>query len=381
MRTWSGAPANVAACLERQGVGVVGIETSLGRLHQAWFAGTHLFFRYGQIGSSEAIARGPAMRWSRARSLSRELTRLGIMQVLHTGTLDLQPAADEGSITHYLLCDHTWNLSLRHRPDLGEYSDRAIRLIDEAERAAYGGCRHIFTFGDYVRADLIAHYGVAPGRVTVVGSGMGNIAPYAGPKDYARGRLLFIAKHYFFEKGGPLLLDAFRIALRNRPDLTLTVVGNGDIRGSVSRCRNVQFRPYVPWSELQTLLREATLLVQPMLNDPWGQVYLEALVSRTPVIGLDRNGLPEIIQNGRFGFLVGDATPEALVEAILDATADPARLADMGLLGQDHVLRHFSWDRVAEKIRNVVGRPEHGASCGVLPGTPPSRSAATPLSD
>ena len=98
------------------------------------------------------------------------------------------------------------------------------------------------------------------------------------------------------------------------------------------------------------LYRESTLLVQPMLNDPWGQVYLEAMVSRTPVMGLNRNGLPELVDGGRHGFLVDRADPSALAEAIVSAVSDPGRLESMAATAQRHVLQNYSWGRVAERI-------------------------------
>src|SRR5690606_25598863 len=127
--------------------------------------------------------------------------------------------------------------------------------------------------------------------------GHGDIQPYAGPKDFSKKQLLFIAKHLFIEKGGQLLLDAFRIALQRDPELTLTIVGTDAAKPWAKDTRNVTFLPFVPWTTLEQLLRDSTLLVQPMLNDPWGQVYLEALSSRTPAIGLNRNGLGEITRN------------------------------------------------------------------------------------
>jgi glycosyltransferase involved in cell wall biosynthesis len=355
-RTWSSAPASVADGLERRGIRVTGIDTSLSRLHYAVFAGVHLLSGYGQFKSSEAIARGPAIRRFRALGLARQLKRLKIARVLHTGTLDMPPAADETGIVHYLLCDQTWHLSLRYRSDAVSYTDQAIREFEKLEHQAYARSHHIFTFGEYVRANLVSHYGVPEHRVTAVGSGMGNIQPYTGPKDYTHGSLLFIAKHLFVEKGGSLLLDAFRLAVGERPNLTLTIVGDRRSHEREINCPNVTFRPFVPWSELEALLRQATLLVQPMLNDPWGQVYLEALTSRTPVIGLNRNGLPEITRNGQFGFLVDSATPEALARAILDATSNPDRLIDMGHRGQRYVMEHYSWDRVAQRIFDVIER-------------------------
>lgn len=351
--TWSSAPASIAQGLERRGVRVIGIDISLDRFRYALFGGAHLLSRYGRFRYSEAIARGPSVRRFRARKLRREMARLGITRVLHTGTLDMPPTGENG-IAHYLLCDHTWHLSLRHRPDAANYTTKAIEDFDEQERQAYLKSRHIFTFGEYVRQDIVSHYGIPAHRVTAVGSGMGHIKPYAGDKDYRNGRLLFVAKHLFREKGGGLLLDAFRLVVRERPDLRLTIVGNEQAVAAAKGCPNVDVRPFVPWSELEYLLHRAMLLVQPMLNDPWGQVYLEALVSRTPVVGLRRNGLPEITRDGRFGFLVDRATPEDLARTILDAASAPERLGEMGRLGQRHVVETYSWDRAAQRIFDII---------------------------
>lgn len=353
-RTWSSAPANVAKALEGQGLGIVGIDVSVGRLHYAVFAGAHLLTGLGRFRYSEAIARGPSMRRYRARKLSRELRRLGISRVLHTGTLDMTSTPDYFGVAHYLFCDHTWHLSLQHRPDAGDYSAKALREFDDLERAAYHACHHVFTFGEYVRQDLISHYGMPEHRVTAVGSGMGRVKPYTGAKDYTSGRLLFIAKHLFSEKGGDLLVEAFRLAVKQRPDLTLTIVGNEKAMRAAAGCPNIEVKPFVPWEELESLQQRAAILVQPMLNDPWGQVYLEAMVSRTPVIGLRRNGLPEITQDGRFGFLVDKATPHALAEAIIEAVSQPDRLAEMGTAGQQYVLQNYSWDHVGRRIFEVI---------------------------
>jgi glycosyltransferase involved in cell wall biosynthesis len=190
------------------------------------FAGAYLLAGHGHFRYSEAIARGPAMRRYRARKLGRELERLGVDRVLHTGTLDMPFGPDPSGRVHYLFCDHTWHLSLEHRPDAGTYTAKAIRDFDELERSAYQACDHIFTFGEYVRQDLVTHYGIPAYRVTAVGSGMGRVEPYTGPKDYGNGRLLFIAKHLFSEKGGDLLVEGFKLAVKERPDLSLTIVGN-----------------------------------------------------------------------------------------------------------------------------------------------------------
>jgi glycosyltransferase involved in cell wall biosynthesis len=67
-------------------------------------------------------------------------------------------------------------------------------------------------------------------------------------------------------------------------------------------------------------------------------------------MGLARNGLPELTDGGRRGFLVDRAHPDALAEAIVCAVSEPARLQAMADAAQRYVLRVHSWDCVAERM-------------------------------
>jgi glycosyltransferase involved in cell wall biosynthesis len=267
-RTWSGAPYNVARHLARMGHHVEGLHPDLSRIRLAGLAALRWLGGHGLASKSEALQRMSQARIRRARIIAREVDRRSIDRVVHTGTLDLPLATTQDGAQHYLLCDHTWDLSLRHRPDRTNYDLTLLSQFEELERKAYADMRHIFTFAQYVRTNLIEHYGIAPDRVTVVGSGMGNILPFAGPKDYVGGHMLFVAKHLFVEKGGPLVLEGFRRARRKRPDLSLVIVGHEDHRAAAADQEGVVFFGHVPWSTLEALYRSAALLVQPMLNDP-----------------------------------------------------------------------------------------------------------------
>lgn len=349
-RTWSGAPFNVGRCLQKLGVAVEGIHAGSSRGGRALLSLRYLLQGYGLPRTSEALLRMPEARRQAARHLAEIAHRRHIHHILHFGSLDLPPADLSDGVKHYLYCDHDWSLSLRHRTDMASYSPRALDAFERQEQAALTAAEHVFTFGAYVRDHIISHYGLAPDRVTAVGSGMGQIEAYEQPKGFTRPSLLFVAKHIFAAKGGHLLVEAFRLARIQRPDLTLTIVGDEGSRRHVPPHPGIHFHARLPWRELQRLYRMSTLLVQPMLNDPWGQVYLEALASRTPVIGLMRNGLPEILEHGRHGFLVEQAEPAALADTILQALSDPDRLARMAWSGQQHVLRSYSWDSVAQRM-------------------------------
>ena len=349
LRTWSGAPANVASGLERLGVVVKELQPQLRKTTKIGIALRDMLAGRGRPVSSEQVLRSLTTRRRLAAQVAEQARRLGATNVMHTGTLDLLPDRSDG-LQHYLYCDHTWALARKHHIHAAQYTERALDAFEQAERHSLDGVAHVFTFGAYVRDNLIAHYGLAPDRVTAVGSGMGAIQPWHDAKDFAQPRLLFVAKHLFEAKGGVLLVEAFKIARHRRRDLELTIVGDPRSRSFVPEMAGLSFRAHLPWDELQRLYRKSTLLVQPMLNDPWGQVYLEAMVSRTPVMGLARNGLPELVDGGRHGFLVDRADPQSLAEAILSALSDPHRLESMAERAQAYVLATHSWDRVAERI-------------------------------
>jgi len=350
MKSWSGAPANLAKELERLGVTVDSIRPGMGRLEKLGVAACDMMAGLGRPLSTEQVLRGLRSRRRLAAQVAEQAKQIGARHVLHTGTFDL-PARDlAAGVRHYLYCDHSWALTRTHHIDSCRYNERTMTAFEQAEREALDGLSHVFTFGTYVRDNLIAHYGLPPEKVTAVGSGMGAIEPYDGPKRFDKPALLFVAKHLFKAKGGLLLLEAFDLAYRRRPDLRLTIVGDERSRAYVGERPGVSLHAHLPWERLQELYRESTLLVQPMLNDPWGQVYLEAMVSRTAVMGLNRNGLPELVDGGRHGFLVDRADPSALAEAIVSAVSDSERLERMAATAQRHVLQNYSWGRVAERI-------------------------------
>lgn len=352
--TWSGAPANIGRALGALGYRISGIEPRFDTLAKSLLAGRHLLAGHAGFLRGETVRRSAAARRHCARVVARELARNGATHVLHTGTFDLPALPSRNAVSHYLFCDHTWDLARRHHAQAAEFDGRETREFEALERHSYAQMRHIFTFGRYVRDNLVCHYGIDPARVTAVGSGMGRIGSYVGVKDYVNGPLLFVAKHLFVEKGGPLVLEAFRLIRARKPRARLVIVGSEKHRAFADGQEGVRFHTHLPWEELEGLYHQAALMVQPMFNDPWGQVYLEALLSRTPVVGLRRNGLPEILEGGRHGFLVDAASAEALADTVLEALSDPARLHAMGLSGQRHVLDTYSWDRTAVRMHEAL---------------------------
>jgi glycosyltransferase involved in cell wall biosynthesis len=307
-------------------------------------------------GQAIDIGRGRFERYLRGRFVQKRLRAAAVTDVLHTGTYDLPLPQAPAQARHYLFCDTTWNLWSRYATTLPLYNERLVRDAERAERLAYRQMSHIFPISEYVRANLIEHYGVPPERVTAVGTGRGAIKPFTGSKDPAQETILFVAKERFEDKGGPILVQGFKLAQRIRPTLRLSIIGDEPYRETLGDLPNVNVLGYVSLEQLQQVFNDSALFAMPALNEPWGLVYLEALSCRMPVLGLNRNSIPEITQGGRFGFCLKEATAEAVSAALLDAFSDRARLERMGLEGQDYCLAHYTWERTIRRVVETIDR-------------------------
>jgi glycosyltransferase involved in cell wall biosynthesis len=302
-----------------------------------------------------SLATGYGWEYNRTRLASafhglwmREHIGQGRKVFVHTGTNTIPLNSRVSSVRHVLFFDSTFHL-MSASPS-AQYSNVLRRRYDEFERAAITAAHHVFTVSESARADVIHHYGCSAERVTAVGTGTGNIRPRGGKKDYSRCNILFVAKERFEEKGGLVLLDGFRIAQKVDRRLKLTVVATEQYRQLIEQVPGATFKTALPWEELEACYNDASLFAMPALYEPWGLVFLEALACRTPVLGTNRNALPELTQNGQFGFLISEANPSSVATELINAFSDMERLAKMGSAGQEYVQGRYSWDKAAWKI-------------------------------
>lgn len=350
-KVWTGVPSMIAEAIESLGVTVQGIDSSLKKYQKLPYLFVHGLSGFGTFD----CGRGRLARTHKAKIVQARSRALGCTKILHTGTLALPlPKLDLG-VDHYLFCDSTWNLWSHYVTNRDQYTPKMIQLAEQLERESYAQIKHFFPVSECVRENLINHYQVDPKRITVVNPGINKkIEQFTGEKDYENGHILFVARMRFEDKGGPLLLEAFKIAQKKKPSLKLVIVGQEQYRKLIGSVPNVTVKEFIPWEELQNLFKTAALFAMPALNEPWGQVYIEALAYKTPVLGLNRNFLPEITRNGQYGFLVDEPSPECVAEAILQAFSNPDKLRAMGAAGQKYCLETFSWNQVAIKIASVM---------------------------
>lgn len=110
--------------------------------------------------------------------------------------------------------------------------------------------------------------------------------------------------------------------------------------------KNVVYVGNVGPEQRNTLLGNAAALLHPInFNEPFGLSVVEAMACGTPVIAFKRGSMPEVIIDGKTGFLV--STVAEAVQAVGNLAT--LKRADC----RQHVIDHFSVDRMVMNYLKV----------------------------
>lgn len=174
--------------------------------------------------------------------------------------------------------------------------------------------------------------------------------------------VLLCIGRYCAEKSQLTLLDA--LAALARPGVRLVLAGDGDLRPLIERRiaelglgQQVTLTGWIDSDEVRRLITEATIVVQPSLMEGLPVVIMEAMAQGRPVISTYIAGIPELVQEGRTGWLVpaGDATH--LAEAIANALDAPAeKRAAMGRDGAVRARDRHHIDTEAGKLASLFAK-------------------------
>jgi starch synthase len=255
---------------------------------------------------------------------------------------------------------HDGNLAERDKSGFGlvGVSRARINTALRYEEQAAQNMSAICTLSEYLRQSFIRNYHVHPDRVFNIGGGVNlrEIPPPLPEKDYSRQRFLFVGVD-FVRKGGPQLLDAFRIVRQTVPQAELHIVGPPEIPEELP---GVIFHGHLSKndpeqkSRLESLFRDASLFVMPSLYEPFGIAPLEAMLYELPCLVTDDWALKEFVTPGINGLLVQKGSVDDLAAKMLELLLDPDQLARLGRQGRATVLPQYTWPAVVKRLGKVM---------------------------
>lgn len=211
------------------------------------------------------------------------------------------------------------------------------------------------------------HLGIGkPDQWTVIPSGidMAIFCPSPEARKRVRAELAFLSAEVVAMavgrlervKGHSVLLEA--MALLPDDGLRLVLVGEGSerpfLQEQVSRLGlgdRVTFTG--ARTDVAALLNSADIAIMPSLNEGMGRSALEAMACGKPVIASRTGGVPDLVREGKEGFLVPPGNAAALAQALRSLAQDPNLRAAMGQQARTRANQEFSIETMITKIEAV----------------------------
>ncbi len=194
------------------------------------------------------------------------------------------------------------------------------------------------------------HLGVDPAQLT------GTARRGDGVKVLTVGRLVE-------KKGHEYALQAIAKLVPRHEGLEYIIAGDGPLRagleslaGELGLGGRVHFMGEVTSEEAARLYAECDLFLLPSVKAANGDeegtptVLCEAQASYLPVVSTRHSGIPEVVLDGRSGFLVPERDAGALAEQMELLIRDPARRAEMGKRGRALIEQQYDVRKLNRRL-------------------------------
>ena len=204
-------------------------------------------------------------------------------------------------------------------------------------------------------ANTLSEHGIPRNDINVVQYGVDHsvyLQRSAFPEKDKPFKIIFVGS-LIQRKGLSYLLDAVR--LLNTKAIKLVLCGRGFIdKDLLSNFEDVDFevKPNLSRADLIAEIQSADIFVLPSLAEGFAHVILEAMSCGVPVISTNHTCAPDVITEGKEGFVVSIRDTEAIAEKLSWAIDNRDVLAEMGIMAAKQA-RKFTWERFRAGIREA----------------------------
>lgn len=230
---------------------------------------------------------------------------------------------------HFKLIDHKILLNENQKDDFIEQYRQKKENIHSSFLSVY----------DYLRYHVTEQVNSASGFNVLF---FGRISPYKGIK---------------------FLLDAFVeiVSDKKYPDISLIIAGSGDFDFDINAYKDYPqikiLNEYIYPEKLANLISEASVVVCPYTDATQSGVIMSAYAFKKPVIATNVGGLPEMVENGKTGFVIEPKSSEAIVNAILKLYSNRDLLTEMSQNISDRYYEgEKSWDTSAQHFLEAINK-------------------------
>ena len=234
-------------------------------------------------------------------------------------------------------------------------------ITDEVVKRYLRHCQHVVVPTESIREMLVQDYGIERG-VSVVPTpvDLQKFRDIQPEKVRARfgleGKevLLFVGR-LAREKGLDMLLQAFTLIHKQRPEVRLLLLGRGPYEDALkAKLAKLGFQDFVviagavPHEEVPGYYAAADLFVFPSTTETQGLVIIEAMAAGLPIVAVRAPGAVDVLTEG--GGVLTENKPELFAREVVDILAAPGRQKELSKDALQAVERYSISDATARML-------------------------------
>jgi len=159
-------------------------------------------------------------------------------------------------------------------------------------------------------------------------------------------------------KNHKTLISAFKEIVTIHPNTNLVIVGDGSLRNKLeNQTYQLGIKNKVIFmgerDDVPEILKTFDIFVLPSLNEGMSNTILEAMATCIPVIASNVGGNPELVIDGRTGFLFPTNDVESLVQKIKTYILHPELKQKHGYNAHKRVEEKFSLDQMVRRYEEL----------------------------
>ncbi len=170
--------------------------------------------------------------------------------------------------------------------------------------------------------------------------------------------ILFVGRITRF-KGIDVLIKAMKPLLEKDKNLTLMVVGPVDDQGYLTeikkmvRLPNVVFTGPLERKQVLSAYNASSIVILPTRGEVFGITLVEGMMFKKIVIGSRIGGIPDIIDEGKTGYMFNVGDSNGLRRKIEYALKNYQKLGNVRNNAYKKAVNKFSWKKIAKDIEKV----------------------------
>jgi len=163
------------------------------------------------------------------------------------------------------------------------------------------------------------------------------------------------------EKGVLNLIKAIPLVLKKAKAVGFIVCGTGALSDEIKNIikdegleAHVKLAGWVPHEDIPRYLNELKLVVLPSFTEGLPNILLESMACGTPVLATPVGAIPDVVVEGKTGFLLKSARPEHIAERVVELLGNPTLLERVSKEAYKHVREKFRYEKTLEIWRNIL---------------------------